>query len=99
MLQLETLSQLEERIEHAVDVIKRERDEKRRMAEEVARLKVVTESLERRVKSLVDENEELLREGREFRSKAESWVQYEREREEIRSFVDNMLAKLEELEI
>lgn len=99
MLELETLSQLEERIEHAVGVIKRLRDEKRRLEEETTRLRTLNESLERRAKSLAEENEDLLREGREFRQKAESWGQYEREREEIRTFVDSMLAKLEELEI
>jgi hypothetical protein len=45
------------------------------------------------------EKQELVNEGRLLREREKEWARYERDREEIRSRIDTMLAKFEELEI
>ena len=96
---LESLSRLEERIERAVELIARLKAENQRMAEATTRLQGERQSLESQSTSLQKANEELLREGNELRVKAEEWKRFQRDRDEIRSRIDGMLAKFEELEI
>ena len=96
---LESLSHLEERIQRAVDLIVRLKAENRRMVDDTARLQDERQSLESQSASLQQANEELLREGNELRAKAEEWKRFQRDRDEIRSRIDGMLAKFEELEI
>ena len=99
MQHLESLTLLEQRIQRAVDLIAQLKVDKKRLEEETAKLLASQSGLERRAQQLEDEKDELSREGREYREKEEEWVQYERDREEIRTRIDNMLAKFEELEI
>jgi hypothetical protein len=99
MQHLQSLSLLEERIQRAVELITYLKAEKKRLEAETIGLLETQRQLERRVDTLVGENQELLEEGRLLRTKQDEWVRFERDRDEIRSRLDNMLAKFEELEI
>jgi len=97
--QLQSLALLEERIERAVELIARLKGQRQRSEEEAARLLESEKVLERRLEALADENRELLEEGRRLRARNEEWVRFEHDRDEIRTRIDGMLAKFEELEI
>lgn len=99
MEHLESLSRLEERIQKAVDVIERLKVENQRLEQESARMREQQHTLERRAEELDAEKQELANEGRLLREREKEWQRYERDREEIRSRIDTMLAKFEELEI
>ena len=99
MQHLQSLSLLEERIQRAVELITYLKSEKERLEAETAQLVETTRQLERRVEMLASEKQDLFEEGRLLRARQEEWVRYERDRDEIRSRIDNMLAKFEELEI
>jgi FtsZ-binding cell division protein ZapB len=96
---MESLVRLEERVQQAVELIGRLKMEKQRLESETARLLELNRELETRAGSLAREKDELLREGRTLREKEEEWSRFERDREEIRSRIDSMLAKFEEVEI
>lgn len=97
--QLEKLSVLEERVNRAIDVVRNLRTENKKLQEENGQLLKQQAVLERRIEALEEEKQEFLREGQDFRAKAEQWSQYEKDREEIRLRIDQMLTKFEELEI
>ncbi|UCE02687.1 MAG: cell division protein ZapB [Candidatus Latescibacterota bacterium] len=99
MEQMESLVRLEERVQQAVELIGRLKMEKQRLESETARLLELNRELETRAGSLAREKDELLREGLALREREEEWSRFERDREEIRSRIDSMLAKFEELEI
>lgn len=97
--QLEGLSQLEDRVERTVTLIRSLRIEKQELQQSVETMRVEHENIETRLKALAQEKEELLQQGREHREKEATWGQYEQDRQEIRGRIDSMLAKFEELEI
>ena len=99
MQQLHSLSLLEERIQKAVELLARLKGEKQRLEQEAAQLEEGQRALERRLEALAEEKQELLEESRMLRAKQEEWLRFEQDREEIRSRIDGMLAKFEELEI
>lgn len=99
MEHLESLARLEERIQRAVELIQRLQAENRRLESDGARLGEAARTLERRLEGLAAEKDELQREGRALREKEQQYVRFERDRDEIRSRIDGMLAKFEELEI
>jgi uncharacterized coiled-coil DUF342 family protein len=99
MQHLQSLGLLEERIQAAVELITHLKAERRRLEAETARLHEAQRALERRIESLTQEKLELSQEGQELRSKQEEWSRFERDRDEIRTRIDGMLAKFEELEI
>lgn len=99
MQHLQSLNLLEERIQRAVELITYLKGEKKRLEVETAQLVETQRQLERRVDALVGEKQDLVEESRLLRSKQDEWVRFERDREEIRSRIDGMLAKFEELEI
>lgn len=96
---MESLSRLEERIQTAVDLIARLRQENKRLEQEMTQLQQDRHVLERRADDLGAEKQELVNEGRLLREREKEWARYERDRDEIRSRIDTMLAKFEELEI
>jgi uncharacterized protein involved in exopolysaccharide biosynthesis len=75
------------------------RQENKRLEAESAHLIESKRTLERRADDLNAEKQELQNEGRLLREREKEWARYERDREEIRSRIDSMLAKFEELEI
>jgi hypothetical protein len=99
MQHLQSLSLLEERIQRAVELITYLKSEKKKLEAETVQLLETQRQLERRIDSLASEKQELAEEGRLLRAKQDEWVRFERDRDEIRSRIDNMLAKFEELEI
>ena len=99
MQQLQSLTLLEERIQLAVEKIASLKSENKRLVAVAAQLEEGQHALERRVDLLVEEKRGLQEESRALRAKQEEWVRFERDREEIRTRIDGMLAKFEELEI
>jgi FtsZ-binding cell division protein ZapB len=99
MQHLQSLNLLEERIQRAVELITYLKSEKKKLEAETAQLVEAQRQLERRVDGLVGEKQDLAEESRLLRAKQEEWVRFERDREEIRTRIDGMLAKFEELEI
>lgn len=99
MQHLQSLNLLEERIQAAVELITYLKGEKKKLEAENSRLLETTRSLERRLESLAMERQELGEQCQQLRAKQEEWVRYERDRDEIRSRIDNLLAKFEELEV
>lgn len=97
--ELDSLGQLEDRVQRAVQLIRSLRDEKQELQQAVERMRSEHESFETRLGALTQEKEELLQQGREHRDKEATWGQYEQDRQEIRGRIDSMLAKFEELEI
>ena len=96
---LESLARLEERIQRTVELIAHLRQENKRLEAESAHLLESKRTLERRADDLNAEKQELQNEGRALREREKEWARYERDRDEIRSRIDSMLAKFEELEI
>ena len=99
MQHLQSLSLLEERIQGAVERITTLKAENKRLTAAAAQLEEGQRSLERKLEALVEEKRGLQEEGRTLRARQEEWVRFERDREEIRTRIDGMLAKFEELEI
>ena len=97
--QLQSLTLLEERIQLAVERIASLKAENKRLAAVAAQLEEGQHALERRIDVLTEEKRGLQEESRGLRAKQEEWVRFERDREEIRTRIDGMLAKFEELEI
>ena len=96
---LQSLNLLEERIQRAVELVTFLKSERARLQAEVARLEEGHRAFERRLEAQVEEKQDLLEEGRVLRAKQEEWMRFERDRDEIRTRIDSMLAKFEELEI
>jgi FtsZ-binding cell division protein ZapB len=96
---LEGLAQLEDRVHRAVDLIRSLKAEKQELQQSVERMREEHRHFESRLQALSEEKEELQRQGQEYRDKEATWGQFEKDREEIRSRIDSMLAKFEELEI
>jgi FtsZ-binding cell division protein ZapB len=90
---------LEERIQLAVERIASLKAENKRLAAVASQLEDGQHALERRFEALAEEKRGLQEESRTLRTKQEEWVRFERDREEIRTRIDGMLAKFEELEI
>ena len=90
---------LEERIQLAVERIASLKAENKRLAAAAAQLEEAQRALERRIEVAAEEKRSLQEESRTLRAKQEEWVRFERDREEIRTRIDGMLAKFEELEI
>lgn len=99
MEHLESLARLEERIQRAVEMIQGLKQENRRLEAEAAQQSEKAQTLERRAEALSLEKEDLQREGRILREKQQEWQRFEHDRDEIRTRIDGMLAKFEELEI
>jgi chromosome segregation ATPase len=113
MQYLQSLSLLEERIQAAVELITYLKGEKKKLETENARLAEVERALqgklstlEAKVGSLEDEvltleveRETSIAQLTQLRSRQEEWTRFERDRDEIRSRIDGMLAKFEELEV
>jgi FtsZ-binding cell division protein ZapB len=99
MQHLQSLSLLEERIQAAVELITYLKNEKKKLEADNARLLEVQRGLERRLETLATEKQQFETEFTALRSKRDEWDRYERDRDEIRARIDNMLAKFEELEV
>lgn len=99
MEHLESLARLEERIQRAVEMIQGLKQETRRLEVAAAQLTEKAQAEQRRAEALSLEKEDLLREGRVLREKQQEWQRFEHDRDEIRTRIDGMLAKFEELEI
>ena len=99
MQHLQSLSLLEERIQAAVELITYLKSEKKKLEADNARLLEVQRSLERRLEALAGERQQQDAECTALRAKQDEWERYERDRDEIRARIDNMLAKFEELEV
>jgi hypothetical protein len=99
MQHLQSLSLLEERIQAAVELITYLKNEKKKLEADNARLLEVQRGLERRLETLAAEKQQFETEFTALRSKRDEWDRYERDRDEIRARIDNMLAKFEELEV
>ena len=97
--QLDGLSQLEDRVQRAVELIRSLRDEKQELQQAVDHMRAEHENFETRLGALTQEKEALQQQGREYREKEATWGQYKQDRQEIRGRIDSMLAKFEELEI
>jgi FtsZ-binding cell division protein ZapB len=96
---LEGLAQLEDRVHRAVELIRSLKVEKQELQESVERMRQEHHQFESRLQALTEEKEELQRQGQEYRDKEATWGQFAKDREEIRTRIDSMLAKFEELEI
>jgi len=96
---LESLARLEERIQKAAEIIATLRQDNKRLEQEASLLLESQRNLERRADEMSAEKQELVNEGRLLREREKEWARYERERDEIRTRIDSMLAKFEELEI
>ena len=99
MQYLQSLSLLEERIQRAVELISWLKAEKKKLEAAATQLLDSQRQTERRLEALAGEKQDLLEEGRLLRAKQDEWLRFERDRDEIRSRIDGMLAKFEELEI
>lgn len=99
MQHLQSLSLLEERIQLAVERIASLKAENKRLAAAASQFEEGQRALERRLEALGEEKRGLQEESRSLRTKQEEWLRFERDREEIRTRIDGMLAKFEELEI
>ena len=99
MQQLQSLTLLEERIQLAVERIASLKSENKRLVAVAAQLEEGQHALERRLDVLAEEKRGLQEESRNLRAKQEEFVRFERDRDEIRTRIDGMLAKFEELEI
>ena len=93
------LTQLEERVHRAVELIRSLKTEKQELQEAVERMRAEHQNFESRLEAMAHEKEELQRQGQEYREKEANWGQYQKDREDIRTRIDSMLAKFEELEI
>jgi FtsZ-binding cell division protein ZapB len=96
---LESLARLEERIQKAAEIIATLRQDNKRLEQEASQLLESQRNLERRADEMSAEKQELVNEGRLLREREKEWARYERDRDEIRTRIDSMLAKFEELEI
>jgi len=96
---LESLARLEERIQKAAEIIATLRQDNKRLEQEASLLLESQRNLERRADEMSAEKQELVNEGRLLREREKEWARYERDRDEIRTRIDSMLAKFEELEI
>lgn len=99
MEHLESLARLEERIQKAAAIIAALRQDNKRLEQEASQLLESQRNLERRADEMSAEKQELLNEGRLLREREKEWARFERDRDEIRTRIDSMLAKFEELEI
>lgn len=99
MEHLESLARLEERIQKAAEIIATLRQDNKRLEQEASLLLESQRNLERRADEMSAEKQELVNEGRLLREREKEWARYERDRDEIRTRIDSMLAKFEELEI
>src|SRR5262245_39237080 len=99
MQYLQSLSLLEERIQAAVELINYLKGERKKLEAESLRLTEAQRSLERRIELLGSERESLDAQCQQLRAKHDEYQRFERDREEIRSRIDGMLAKFEELEV
>ncbi|HZM14969.1 MAG TPA: cell division protein ZapB [Candidatus Krumholzibacteria bacterium] len=99
MEHLESLARLEERIQKAAEIIATLRQDNKRLEQEASQLLESQRNLERRADEMSAEKQELVNEGRLLREREKEWARYERDRDEIRTRIDSMLAKFEELEI
>jgi len=99
MQYLQSLSLLEERIQAAVELITYLKTEKKKLEVENVRLSELQRNLERKVEQLAEERDGLDAECQQLRTKAEEYIRFERDRDEIRTRIDGMLAKFEELEV
>jgi predicted nucleic acid-binding Zn-ribbon protein len=86
------LDALEEKITKAAEHIARLRDEK-------SRLETLNKELKEKIDSLYIKNEELERELEILRSDTQRERDFDNTREEIKGKVDEMLAKLDQLDI
>jgi len=99
MQHLQSLSLLEERIQAAVELITYLKAEKKKLEAENSRLLEQQRALERKLETTAGENEELAEANLQLIAKQEEWVRFERDREDLRTRIDGMLAKFEELEV
>ncbi len=99
MQHLQSLNLLEERIQAAVELITYLKSEKRKLEADNARLLESQRAVERKLEALAGEKQALGEQCLELRAKQEEWGRFERDRDEIRSRIDGMLAKFEELEV
>jgi FtsZ-binding cell division protein ZapB len=99
MQYLQSLSLLEERIQAAVELITYLKSEKKKLEAENVRLAELHRNLERKVEVLAEERDGLDAQCQQLRAKQDEYLRFERDREEIRSRIDGMLAKFEELEV
>jgi FtsZ-binding cell division protein ZapB len=99
MQHLQSLSLLEERIQAAVELITYLKNEKKKLEADNARSLEAQRGLERRLEALAGEKQQQDTEFTALRAKRDEWDRYERDRDEIRARIDNMLAKFEELEV
>ena len=99
MQYLQSLSLLEERIQAAVELITYLKSEKKKLEAENVRLAELQRNLERKVEVLAEERDGLDAQCQQLRAKQDEYLRFERDREEIRSRIDGMLAKFEELEV
>ena len=99
MQYLQSLSLLEERIQAAVELITYLKSEKKKLEAENVRLAELHRNLERKVEVLAEERDGLDAQCQQLRAKQDDYLRFERDREEIRSRIDGMLAKFEELEV
>ena len=90
---------LDERIQAAVELITFLKSEKKKLEVENVRLSELQRNLERKVEQLAEERDSLDAECQQLRTKAEEYIRFERDRDEIRTRIDGMLAKFEELEV
>lgn len=99
MQYLQSLSLLEERIQAAVELITYLKSEKKKLEAENVRLAELQRNLERKIEVLAEERDGLDAQCQQLRAKQDEFLRFERDREEIRTRIDGMLAKFEELEV
>lgn len=99
MQHLQSLNLLEERIQAAVELITYLKSEKKKLETDNSRLLEQQRMLERKLETMAGENEELGEANLQLRAKQDEWLRFERDREDLRSRIDGMLAKFEELEV
>ena len=99
MQHLQSLNLLEERIQAAVELITYLKVEKKKLEAENSRLLEQQRALERKLETTAGENEELAEANLQLIATQEEWVRFERDREDLRTRIDGMLAKFEELEV
>ena len=99
MQHLQSLSLLEERIQAAVELITYLKTEKKKLEAENSRLLEQQRTLERKLETMAGENEELGEANLQLAAKQEEWLRFERDRDDLRTRIDGMLAKFEELEV
>jgi FtsZ-binding cell division protein ZapB len=99
MQHLQSLNLLEERIQAAVELITYLKSEKKKLEADNSRLLEQQRMLERKLETMAGENEELSEANLQLRAKQDEWLRFERDRDDLRTRIDGMLAKFEELEV